>query len=181
MNSMARPKGRLNYSPEFLEQALLALAFTGRAKEARAQLVLGMPEGTKIPDETTLRDWQKQFSGRIAELREQHGAEIDRHTKSRYLDIMDRSIAVVMKLLDKTDQAIDAGEITGKDLPGALKSVVWTYAVTQDKKFLIEGKPTQIHGRDKGEIALEDLAKRYAAPVDSTVQKELTEGKEQDG
>ncbi len=177
---MARPKGSLNYSPEFLEQALLALAFAGRPKEAREQLELGMPEGTKIPDQSTLRVWQKEYSGRIAELREQHGAEIDRHTKSRYLDIMDRSISVVMKLLEKTDEAIDSGEITGKDLPGALKSVVWTYAVTQDKKFLIEGKPTQIHGRDKGEIALEDLAKRYAPPVDSsaTEQKELPEGKE---
>lgn len=163
-----RPKGATKYSPEIIDQALLALAYTRRAKEAHEQLkIAGI---TPTPSIDTLKRWRDEFAPRLAELTEKHGAEIEKHTVGNYLDVVAKAVAASSLLVDKTLEQAEAGNL--RDPASSAQKMAITAGIFQDKILVIQGKPTSIVGHKSGEEALRTLARKYAPPVDSTATEE---------
>ena len=184
-----KPKrGRPSYPESVIDKALLALAFHGQTRAAYRELKLGGMD--PLPAESTLRQWRHQYSGRIAQLVETHGAEIERHRVAGYMDIISKSQEAVTEAIDKTNSAIEMVQVIKEDgkaaitgdarmitaLSGAARSLATVYGITQDKVNVIHGKPTTIIGKEKdAEESLRTLANRFGHTVDSTVEppKEL--------
>jgi hypothetical protein len=164
-----RPPGTPTYSPETIDAALLALAYTRRSKEAREQLELAGV--SPLPTARTIARWGIEFSGRLAELTEKHGAEIERHSISQYQTIVTKAAAVTDMLVEKTGEAAERGELAPKDLANAAKSMATVVGIITDKILIVQGKPTSIIGHKSGEEALRTLARKYAPPVDSTAEE----------
>lgn len=164
-----RPPGTPTYPQHIIDHALLTMAYTRQAKAAHTQLKL---EGLNpCPGESTLRAWRNQYAGRLAELTEKHGAEIDRHIVSGFLDVVAESQELERLLIVKTREAAERNEISPKDLAGAMRNASTTKAINVDKVLLYQGRPTQIVGKEKdAEESLRSLANRFA--VDSEAKEE---------
>lgn len=158
----------MTYPPEAIEQALLAMVYTRQIKAAQEQLKLAGVD--PVPSYSTMKEWKTRFSGRMAELTEQHGAEIERHVVSKYLDIVGKAVNVTDILLDKTVEQAEEGTL--RDPAGSARNAAVIAAMFQDKVLLIQGKPTQIIGKEKdAEEAIRRLADKFAVNSDAEEEK----------
>lgn len=169
-----RPKGTTVYPQHIIDQALLAMAYTRQARAAHEQMKLA---GIKpLPTAGTLREWRHKYSGRLAELTEQYGADIDRHIVSGYMDIVSLTQDATKNAVVKANEAIEAAEdsrmITA--LSGAARNMATVYGISQEKILLVQGKPTTIFGKEKDVAeSLRSLADKFG--VDSTATDERKE------
>ena len=175
---MGRPLGATKWPHAVVEQALLAMAYTRQPKAALAQLEMAGVD--PLPPLETVRDWKRRYSGRLAELTEQFGAEIERQAVSGYLDVIAEAQELERVLIRKTLEAAERDEIPARDLSGAARNASTTKAINIDKVLLYQGKPTKIIGREKdAEEALRGLADKFAVDGSSENDvKELGEGDE---
>lgn len=131
---------RGNYKREDITYGLTTvIAFAGNCEAASRALEA---EGKPIPA-STLRVWRcSSFRDEYLELEAQHRPEIDARAVSQARTLVEKLGEAEELAIDRTIEALQAGEINAKDAAATLKNLTISKGVNIDKIDVREGKAT---------------------------------------
>lgn len=141
------------------ERAFIGLALAGDNAQ-RAAEQLGMPA-------STLRDWRREHRPEYERVRKELAPKLEATVVAEMYAFVIEAGRVKRLALEATAQAIEDGEIRGKDLPSALKSISIAEAVAVDKILVLSGRPTSVVEHRSAQEIVAELARRGAI-VDAT-------------
>ena len=101
--------------------------------------------GISIPGDT-LRQWKRKFPEDLEAARVKNAPFMEEKRIARLEAVATKAVDVTDHLLDRTMET--AGDLTAKDLPGALRNTAVAGAALLDKRQLLKGSPTSIVTHD---------------------------------
>ena len=154
---------RQRYTSQEKEIAYSAIALAdGNCALASRELAAA---GLSIPD-TTLRHWRCEFPEEIEAARIKNAPFMEEKRIARLEAVATKAVDVTDRLLDRTLET--SGELSPKDLPGALRNTAVAGAALIDKTQLLKQRPTSIVSHD------------YSAAIKGLERMGIVEGEAQE-
>lgn len=148
------------YSDTQIEEALLAVVMSGGVIKAGAELV-GIPYDT-------VRDWMNLYAARYAELRRQHGPELERRAVDGLLAFVTAAEEVKHLALSETKTELERGDT--KDPGATLRNITTAQGISVTKIMELTGRPTANNTGRSAQELLAGLA-RLGAIVQGTAEE----------
>ena len=134
---------RRQYTASEKEIAYSAIALAdGNCNLAARELAAA---GMEIPA-GTLREWRRKDPEGLEDARIKNAPFMEEKRIARLEAVATKAVDVTDHLLDRTMET--AGDLTAKDLPGALRNTAVAGAALLDKRQLLKGAPTTIVTHD---------------------------------